>query len=102
MSEWSEKVTEIMGKHVERKKSVEDILTRLLNELRYRVDFDLIDTNNLKWEVHISLKTFTLTNEEILSRQEITRQDESGFEVLTGEMRDLEEVIQELILEKIS
>jgi len=104
MDKWSEKVKEVMTQHNERKSDIETILCNLLNVIRTgsRCTFEILDANKLVWDITIGLKAFILTNEEIVERQIVKVTDEEGFPIYEDNKQNLEVIIKEVILEKIS
>jgi len=104
MDEWSEKVKEVMTQHNERKRDIETILCNLLNVIRTgsRCTFEILDASKLVWDITIGLKAFTLTNEEIAARQIVRGTDDAGFPINEANKGNLEVIIKEVILEKIS
>ncbi|MCB2295774.1 hypothetical protein LGK95_20065 [Clostridium algoriphilum] len=104
MDKWSQKVKEVMTQHSERKSDIETILCNLLNVIRTgsRCTFKILDANKLVWDITIGLKAFTLTNEEIVERQIVKVTDEEGFPIYEHNKENLEVIIKEVILEKIS
>jgi len=104
MDEWSEKVKEVMTQHNERKRDIENILCNLLNVIRTgsRCTFEILDANKLVWDITIGSKAFTLTNEEIAEREIVRGTDEEGFPINEDNKGNLEVIIKEVILGKIS
>jgi len=104
MDEWSEKVKGILTQRSKRKDEVEIILKEILdsNKIGFRCEFEITDVHKLIWDITLSDKNFTLTNEEISEGQNIEYENENGFfNVPNGEKKDLEETIKEIILTKL-
>lgn len=104
MDEWSEKIKGIVTQHRKRTTDIDNILKTLINKenLAVTCEVGLANKNELIWNIRIGTRTFTLTNQEISTGQNVEYQDESGFcKISNDKKKDLKEVIKELILKKI-
>nr|PZN06586.1 MAG: hypothetical protein DIU64_13695 [Caldicoprobacter oshimai] len=104
MSEWADEVKRKIDSFNSRREEIDDALKALLEELKnppynLLVKCELIDKQNLIWSVKIGPQTFTISGQEISATQ--TNFEVDGFGNLVTKRKNLKEVLQSLILEKL-
>ncbi|MBG9944678.1 hypothetical protein ABE237_00755 [Brevibacillus formosus] len=101
MQDWKEKIQAIIDEHAKKRAEVTTTLNTLLSELKVfagGIKAQVIEVTDypLTWKIEINGKVFLVTENDVDMAQTIMDQ----WEKPTGEKRDLNEVIQELLVEK--
>jgi len=106
MSEWADEVKRKIDLFNSRRGEIDDCLEALIGELKsppynLHADCNLVNKQDLIWEVKIGAQTFTISEKEISERQVVVEADEFGDIVNTGERKSVKEALQGLIIEKL-
>ncbi|MGG4449637.1 hypothetical protein [Brevibacillus porteri] len=101
MQDWKEKIKAKIDEHGNKRVEVTTTFNTLLSELEMvagRIGAQVIEVTDypLTWKIEINKKRFLVTENDIDRKQILT----DSWDKATGEKRDLNEVLQEILVEK--
>jgi len=104
MTEWKKEISDVFVNLENRRVEIHQSLRALLDELKQepgirRIEFDFIDEATLTWKVGINGKEYTITEDEVSTKQKFHG---NGFDLQHREIElDIPAALRELLVEKV-